>query len=155
MKKLIFTLSMLIMSIAASAQYTKSIHLTTDDGTDVRIALSRALMLTFKDGNLTADDGKQQVTISLEKVKIEYSTEEIVAGIVSPQLQQEDPILKDGFIVFQGLKAGQSVRVYTADGKLVTQLVVKDGCKKLDLSQLPKGVTIIQAGQHSLKYNRR
>ena len=154
MKKLIFTLSMLLLSVVASAQYTKSIHLWAEDDTDVMFALSRALTIRFDNGQLTASDGTQSLTINLDKVKIEYSTED-VTSIDAPQLQQV-PSLENGAIVFRGMKAGQQVRVYSIDGKLLMKIPIeKDaGLARLVLSTLPKGISIIQAGKYNMKYRR-
>lgn len=154
MKKLFFTLSMLLLSVAASAQYTKSIRLWADDDTDVMFALSRALTLRFDNQELIASDGTQSLTISLDKVKIEYSTEDVTA-IDAPQTQ-EGPSLENGAIVFRGMKAGQQVRVYSLDGKLLMKIPIeKDaGLARLVLSTLPKGISIIQAGKYNMKYRR-
>lgn len=155
MKKLFFTLSMLLLSVVASAQYTKSIRLWADDGTDMMFALSRALTIRFDNGQLIASDGTQSLTISLDKVKIEYSTED-VSGIDALQTQ-DGPSLEDGAIVFRGMKAGQQVRVYSIDGKLLTTIPIeKDaaGQARLVLSTLPKGISIIQAGKYNMKYRR-
>ena len=154
MKKLFFTLSMLLLSVAASAQYTKSIRLWADDDTDVMFALSRALTLRFDNQELIASDGTQSLTISLDKVKIEYSTEDVTA-IDAPQTQ-EGPSLENGAIVFRGMKAGQQVHVYSLDGKLLTTIPVEKDARQacVVLSNLPKGISIIQAGKYSLKYRR-
>lgn len=154
MKKLFFTLSLLLLSVVASAQYTKSIHLWADDSTDVMFALSRTMTIRFDDGQLIASDGKQSITISLDKVKMEYSTEDVTA-IDAPQAQQ-GPSLEDGAIVFRGMKAGQQIRVYSLDGKLLMTVPVGNDGKQVSiaLSTLPKGICIIQAGKYSMKYRR-
>ena len=114
--------------------------------------LSRSLAIRFDSENLIASDGGQTLTVSLDKVKMEYSTESSTAGIETP----EQPIryMKDGTIVFQGLRHGEPVRVYATDGRLLMTLpCVGDGTSvSVALSSLPKGVCVIQAGKYSMKY---
>lgn len=154
MKKLFFTLSLMLLSMAASAQYTKSIHLTTDDGMDVLLNLSRSLTIRFDGNNLVAVDGEQTITASLEHVKIEYATDAATAGI--DEVQEQGHTIKNGIVTFQGLKAGQLVRVFSVDGKLLMTVPATDngGKVSIPLSTLPAGVNIIQAGKYSLKYSR-
>ena len=114
--------------------------------------LSRSLAIRFDSENLIASDGGQTLTVSLDKVKMEYSTESSTAGIETP----EQPIryMKDGTIVFHGLRHGEPVRVYATDGRLLMTLpCVGDGTSvSVALSSLPKGVCVIQAGKYSMKY---
>lgn len=154
MKNLFFALSLLLLSATASAQYTKSIRLSADDGTDVLLNLSRSLNIKFDANNLIASDGGQTLTISLDKVKMEYSTD-VATGIADVQKEQ-DYTIGDGTITFQGLKAGQTVRVFSVDGKLLMTVPANsDGGKtSIELSTLPKGISIIQAGKFSLKYSQ-
>ena len=154
MKKLFFALSLLLLSMTASAQYTKSIRLSADDGTDVLLSLSHSLNIKFDNTNLIASDGGQTITISLDKVKMEYSTD-VATGIADVQ-EDRGYTIGDGTITFQGLKAGQTVRVFSVDGKLMMTVPANnDGGKtSIELSTLPKGVSIIQAGKYNLKYSR-
>ena len=155
MKKLFFALSLLLLSMTASAQYTKSIRLSADDGTDVLLSLSRSLNIRFDNTNLIASDNGQTITVSLDKVKIEYSTDKAPTGIADVQ-EDRGYTIGDGTITFQGLKAGQTVRVFSVDGKLMMTVPANnDGGKtSIELSTLPKGVSIIHAGKYNLKYSR-
>ena len=74
MKKLIFTLNLLLLAVAAQAQYTKSIRLTTDDGSEKVINLSRSLVIKFDDDHLIANDGQSTVSVLLDKVGFAYDT---------------------------------------------------------------------------------
>ena len=152
MKKMLITLGLVLFWATAQAQYTKSILLTTDDGTTVTLNLSRSLVIRFDAENLIASDGEQTLTVTLDKVKMEYSTESSATGIETP----EQPIsyMKDGTIVFQRLRHGEPVRVYSTSGRLLMTLPYdKDGTSvSINLSSLPKGVCVIQAGKYSMKY---
>ena len=143
---------LMLTTMAASAQWTKSIHITTDDGIDVTLSLSRQLNIKFTDTQLIATDGTQTITADLDKVKLSYET---TASITTPKDNQR-PVIKDNTIIFQGIKAGTSVAVYAADGKLVRTIPAKenDGSVSIDLNYLPKGVSIIRVGKLSLKYRR-
>lgn len=155
MKKLFFTLSLLLLSLTASAQYTRSIHLSADDGTDVLLNLSRSLTIKFDNANLIASDGEQTVAISLDKVKMTYSTEEVSTGIA--ELLEQDYTFGGDAITFQGLKKDQPIRVFSVDGKLLMTILISNegGKASIRLSTLPIGISIIQAGNHSLKYYRK
>lgn len=152
MKKLFIILGLVLICATAKAQYTKSILLTTDDGTTVTLNLSRSLAIRFDGENLIASNGGQTLTVSLDKVKMEYSTESNTNDIETPK--QPIRYMKDGTIVFQGLRHGEPVRVYSIDGRLLMTLPYKkDGTSvSVTLSSLPKGVCVIQAGKYSMKY---
>lgn len=155
MKKLFFTLLLVLLSTTVQAQHTKSIRLTAEDGTTVTLNLSRSLAIHFDSENLIATDGEQTLSISLDKVKMEYSTEANATGIET--LEESIPYLKDGTIAFQGLGNGEQVCVYAADGRLLTRLPLDKNSKSINvsLSSLPKGTCIIRAGKHSMKYINR
>lgn len=155
MKKLFLALALVLTSMAVQAQHTKSIRLTADDGTVVTLNLSRSLVIRFNAENLIASDGEQTLTVSIDKVKMEYSTESTATGIDTPTMPSH--CLKDGTVVFQGLKPGEPVCVYSADGKLLATLPADESGSNVCvcLSAMPKGIYIIQAGKHSMKYVNR
>lgn len=138
----------------ASAQYVKSIRLSADDGTSVLFSLSRSLTIRFENENLTATDNEQTISISLDKVKFEYSTEEGTSNIDASKNQTH--YMTENAIVFQRLPTGENVRVYSLDGKLLLALPNngQEESIRLGFSTLPKGICIIQAGNYSLKYKR-
>jgi len=151
MKKILSILSLLLIAVAAQAQYIKSINLWTDDGTNVTFNLSRSLVIRFDENNLIASDNQQQISISLDKVKINYSN--YASAIDTPEASQ-GPSFENGTLVFRGLQASQTVRVYSLDGKLLMTAPANEEVV-LPLSALPKGTSIIQAGQYSMKYHRK
>ena len=155
MKKLFLALALVLTSMAVQAQHTKSIRLTADDGTVVTLNLSRSLVIRFESDNLVASDGNQALTVSLDKVKMEYSTESTATSIEAPAAPGQ--CLKDGTIVFQGLRHDEPIRVYSIDGRLLITLPYdKDGTSvSVTLSSLPKGVCVIQAGKYSMKHVNR
>jgi len=156
MKKILTTLSLLLLTIAASAQYTKSIRLWADDGTDMTFNLSRSLVIRFDEKNLIASDENQTFTISLDKVKMEYSNSPAPTGI-EKTLAGQGASFENGSLVFQGLKENQPIRVYSFNGQLLRTVpaVSRNGKTVLPLSALPQGACIIQAGAYNIKYNRR
>lgn len=155
MKKLFIIACLTLLTIGAQAQYAKSIRLTADDGTDVILNLSRSLVISFDNENLIASDGEQTLSVSLDKVKMEYSTENNSVGIKLTELP--DHYVKDGTVVFQGLKAGETVRVFTIGGQQIQNLSPDGNSKSVSviLSTLPKGISIIQVGKYSMKYINR
>ncbi len=150
MKKLLCSFMLMLLSLTASAQYVKSLHVWADDGTDVLFNLSPSLKITFDQDNLKITDGAQEFSISLDKVKLNFSTE--TNSIAAPQVAQK-PVLQDGSLVFFGLQK-QQVRIFSLDGKLLQTLSVNphDGQVVLPLANLPKGACIIQAGAYTMKY---
>lgn len=155
MKKIMFILSLMVCTMAAQAQYTKSLKLTKSDGSSVLINLSRSLVITFDNGQMKAADGDQQLSFALDGLKMEYSPEQAATAIESVPQQADKPVVENGTITFRNLAAGQQVRIYAADGRLLQTIATQDGNARVSLESLPKGISIVKAGSYSLKYQRR
>lgn len=155
MKKIIFILSLMVCTMAAQAQYTKSLKIWKADGSSVLINLSRSLVITFDNGQMTAADGKQQLSFALDDLKMEYSTQQAATAIDAVSQKDDKPIVENGTITFRNLAEGQQVRVYAADGRLLQTIATQDGNARVFLESLPQGICIVKAGSYSLKYQHR
>ena len=154
MKKLKFVFMVLLVLLATSVKAQNMQYLVFDlsDGSQTVIALADQPVITLQDGELKATvAGEVKVQASLGDV-VKYSFSETETPSAIQPLLSEQSRLESGHVYFAHAKAGETVRVFTADGRLVsTQRISEDGTASIDLTALAKGFLIIKSSKTSIK----
>ena len=154
MKKLKFVFMVLLVLLATSVKAQNMQYLVFDlsDGSQTVIALADQPVITLQDGELKATvAGEVKVQASLGDV-VKYSFSETETPSAIQPLLSEQSRLEPGHVYFAHAKAGETVRVFTADGRLVsTQRISEDGTASIDLTALAKGLLIIKSSKTSIK----
>lgn len=154
MKKLKFLFMALLVLMASSAKAQNMQYLVLDltDCSQTVIALAEQPVITLQGEVLkVAVAGEVKVEASLGDVA-KYSFSETETPTAIQQLVGEESRLEPGHVFFANAKAGETVRIFTADGRLVaTQRIGDDGTANVDLTTLGKGLLIIKSAKTSIK----
>ena len=152
MKKLkfLFTLLVLLVTTSASAEGMKYVVFDLRDGTQTVIALQDKPIITCQSGELKVTvAGEEKVSASLGDVA-KYYFSDTPSGIF--EMTEEKPRIEMGHLYVTRAKAGESVRVYTSDGRMVGSYRISvDGNADIDLTTLGKGLYIVKTAKASIK----
>ena len=152
MKKLkfLFTLLVLLVTTSASAEGMKYVVFDLRDGTQTVIALQDKPIITCQSGELKVTvAGEEKVSASLGDVA-KYYFSDTPSGIF--EMTEEKPRIEMGHLYVTRAKAGESVRVYTSDGRMVgSYRISADGNADIDLTTLGKGLYIVKTAKASIK----
>lgn len=152
MKKLkfLFTLLVLLVTTSASAEGMKYVVFDLRDGTQTVIALQDKPIITCQSGELKVTvAGEEKVSASLGDVA-KYYFSDTPSGIF--EMTEEKPRIEMGHLYVTRAKAGESVRVYTSDGRMVGSYCISaDGNADIDLTTLGKGLYIVKTAKASIK----
>ena len=152
MKKLkfLFTLLVLLVATSASAEGMKYVVFDLRDGTQTVIALQDKPIITCQSGELKVTvAGEEKVSASLGDVA-KYYFSDTPSGIF--EMTEEKPRIEMGHLYVTRAKAGESVRVYTSDGRMVgSYRISADGNADIDLTTLGKGLYIVKTAKASIK----
>ena len=72
MKKIFIMMSILLLTLTATAKRVQYLCLTASDGTEAKLALSESLIISFDNGNMIATDGTQTVQFDVNTLNISY-----------------------------------------------------------------------------------
>jgi hypothetical protein len=152
MKKLkfLFTMLVLLVTTSASAEGMKYVVFDLRDGTQTVIALQDKPIITCQSGELKVTvAGEEKVSASLGDVA-KYYFSDTPSGIF--EMTEEKPRIEMGHLYVTRAKAGESVRVYTSDGRMVgSYRISADGNADIDLTTLGKGLYIVKTAKASIK----
>ena len=152
MKKLkfLFTLLVLLVSASASAEGMKYVVFDLRDGTQTVIALQDKPVITCQSGELKVTvAGEEKVSASLGDVAKYYFSETPLSIF---EMTEEKPRIEMGHLYVTRGKAGDAVRVYTTDGRMVgTYPITANGTTDIDLTTLGKGLFIVRTAKASIK----
>jgi len=152
MKKLkfLFTLLVLLVATSASAEGMKYVVFDLRDGTQTVIALQDKPIITCQSGELKVTvAGEEKVSASLGDVA-KYYFSDTPSGIF--EMTEEKPRIEMGHLYVTRAKAGESVRVYTSDGRMIgSYRISADGNADIDLTTLGKGLYIVKTAKASIK----
>ena len=148
--KLLFTLLVLLVTTSASAEGMKYVVFDLRDGTQTVIALQDKPIITCQSGELKVTvAGEEKVSASLGDVA-KYYFSDTPSGIF--EMTEEKPRIEMGHLYVTRAKAGESVRVYTSDGRMVgSYRISADGNADIDLTTLGKGLYIVKTAKASIK----
>ena len=152
MKKLkfLFTLLALMLTASASAEGMQYVVFDLRDGSQTVIALQNKPVITCKGGELKVTvAGEEKVSASLGDVAKYYFSETPLSIF---EMTEEKPRIEMGHLYVTRGKAGDAVRVYTTDGRMVgTYPITANGTTDIDLTTLGKGLFIVRTAKASIK----
>ena len=152
MKKLkfLFTLLVLLVTTSASAEGMKYVVFDLRDGTQTVIALQDKPIITCQSGELKVTvAGEEKVSASLGDVAKYYFSD---TPLSISEMKVEKPRIEMGHLYIAHAKAGDAVRVYTTDGRMMgTYRIAADGSADIDLTTLGKGLYIVKTAKASIK----
>lgn len=158
LRTFLMTLGLLgLGAVGAEAQSTvKGIVIETAGGERTEYALTETPKLTY-DGNT--------VTLTTTKVSVDFTATDIVkvvltdisaTGIEIVEESQGQVKLLNEEVRMSGLSAAETVRIYNVNGTLLsTWQATRNGELTITLSDLQKGVYIINANHQSFKVTRK
>lgn len=146
MKKLTFSLLMLVASIGATA---KSLVFTLNDGTKVYYQLSSEVnpIMRFKEGKLLVNDDVYE----FDGIKNFYLSDEDAPNAIENVQSKPNVTFKANTVLIPA-DAVKVLKVFTVDGVEVKTVIQNEGdVFSVDLNGLAKGVYLISTGKSSLK----
>ena len=152
MKKLKFYLMLLVMLMATSAKADSVKYLVLNsDGEETVIALADAPVMTINEGTLKVTvAGVEKLSADLSQ-GLTYSFSETATSI-QEILNNESSRLEQGHVYIAHAREGETVRVFTIDGKQVaSQRINSEGTADIDLTTLGKGLYIVKSAKTSIK----
>lgn len=152
MKKLKFYLMLLVMLMATSAKADNVKYLVLNSGgEETVIALADAPVMTINEGTLKVTvAGVEKLSADLSQ-GLTYSFSETATSI-QEILNNESSRLEQGHVYIAHAREGETVRVFTIDGKLVaSQRINSEGTADIDLTTLGKGLYIVKSAKTSIK----
>ena len=152
MKKLKFYLMLLVMLMATSAKADNVKYLVLNSGgEETVIALADAPVMTINEGTLKVTvAGVEKLSADLSQ-GLTYSFSETATSI-QEILNNESSSLEQGHVYIAHAREGETVRVFTIDGKLVaSQRINSEGTADIDLTTLGKGLYVVKSAKTSIK----
>ena len=146
MKKLTFSLLMLVASVGATA---KSLVFTLNDGTKVYYQLSSEVnpIMRFKEGKLLVNDDVYE----FDGIKNFYLSDEDAPNAIENVQSKPNVTFKANTVLIPA-DAVKVLKVFTVDGVEVKTVIQNEGdVFSVDLNGLAKGVYVISTGKSSLK----
>ena len=153
MKKLKFYLMLLVMLMATSAKADNVKYLVLNSGgEETVIALADEPVMTIEESILKVTvAGEEKLSADLSQgLSYKFLSEDPTA--IQEVLNKETSRLELGHVYIAHAKAGETVRVFTVDGKLVaSQRINGEGTADIDLTTLGKGLYIVKSAKTSIK----
>ena len=153
MKKLKFYLMLLVMLMATSAKADNVKYLVLNSGgEETVIALADEPVMTIEESILKVTvAGEEKLSADLSQgLSYKFLAEDPTA--IQEVLNKETSRLELGHVYIAHAKAGETVRVFTFDGKLVaSQRINGEGTADIDLTTLGKGLYIVKSAKTSIK----
>ena len=153
MKKLKFYLMLLVMLMATSAKAENVKYLVLNSGgEETVIALADEPVMTINEGFLKVTvAGEEKLSADLSQ-GLSYKFSEAAPTAIQEVLSKELSRLEQGHVYIAHAREGETVRVFTVDGKLVaSQRINSEGTADIDLTILGKGLYIVKSAKTSIK----
>ena len=153
MKKLKFYLMLLVMLMATSAKADSVKYLVLNSGgEETVIALADEPVMTINEGTLKVTvAGEEKLSADLSQ-GLSYKFLEADPTAIQEVLNKETSRLEQGHVYIAHAREGETVRVFTVDGKLVaSQRINSEGTADIDLTTLAKGLFIVKSAKTSIK----
>lgn len=157
MKKLKFYLMLLAVFMATSTKAGSVKYLVLNSGgEETVIALADAPVMTISDGVLKVTvAGEERLSADLSE-GLTYSFSEEAPTAIQGILSNEVSRLEQGHVYIAHAQEGETVRVFTLDGKMVaSKRIGGDGAADIDLTTLGKGLYIVKSAKTSIKVVNR
>lgn len=147
MRKILTSLVLcLAMASAYAAGFYNVVKVHLVDDSDVRIVLHDHIRMSFEGDNLLFSGGNTDVTI--EKARVSGFIHEYEAGAGVGTLMEDS--FDGNSLRFSSLPEGSTVRVFSADGALVSS-VQASGDTAVSLEGLLKGIYVVSVNKMSYK----
>ena len=156
MKKLKFYLMLLAMMMIASVKAENVKYLVLNSGgEETVIALADEPVMTINEGTLKVTvAGEEKVSADLSQ-GLSYRFSEADPTAIQEVLNKESSRLEQGHVYIAHAREGETVRVFTVDGKqVVSQRINSEGTADIDLTTLGKGIYIVKSAKTSIKINK-
>jgi hypothetical protein len=143
---------LLVMLMATSAKADSVKYLVLNSGgEETVIALADNPVMTINEGTLKVTvAGVEKLSADLSQ-GLTYSFSETATSI-QEILNNESSRLEQGHVYIAHAREGETVRVFTVDGKLVaSQRINGEGTADIDLTTLGKGLYIVKSAKTSIK----
>lgn len=153
MKKLKFYLMLLVMLMATTAKADSVKYLVLNSGgEETVIALADNPVMTINEGVLKVTvAGVEKLSAELSQ-GLSYSFSESAPTAIQSVMNEESSRLEQGHVYIAHAHEGETVRVFTVDGKLVaSQRINSEGTADIDLTALGKGLFIVKSAKTSIK----
>ena len=146
----LLTMLFSLLVTGTRADTVKYLVLETADKGKTEVALDKQPNISCSGGELKVTAGGEEVlSTSLANVTNFYFTS---ASTRIDETVGAKPSLQKGHVYMTNLKAGDSISIYGADGRLAGQQTVSaDGRVDVDLTTLTKGVYIVKTPTTSIK----
>ena len=146
--KRILTAGLLLLAgLSAVRAEEARLVITTKSGTVAEFLIADYPVITYRDNLLKVEGGGSEISVEADAVgSFDFiPSENSGVGVINA----------DGS-TFSGLKPGDPVLVYTADGKLAASLKADDSSSvSVDLNGLPSGIYIIRTPDASFKIKKQ
>lgn len=153
MKKLVFSLLMLIFSVVSANAESTVLNLEMKDGTTHSFLLSDMPTITMADDKLTVTTKSATVSYALYDVK-QYKFG-VPTGI-SPVTKDKQYSLSGEELIFNDVKSVNGIAAFSVGGERVNvDAVVQNGKAVISLSALPSGIYIIKVNGIIVKIQRK
>ena len=150
--RLILLAAILLLPSLLQAETAQYLVLTRNNTEVAKFALNDKPVITFSEGNLIVTcQGEEILSTSMEGLRSSF--EDITTGIQDVHGEKPvRPTFAFGEAIFEGLKAGDRITIYSLDGKVVDHTTAaEDGRATIDVSRLGKGVFILRTPSQSIK----
>lgn len=152
MKKIIMTAAAaLLATAAAQADYT-AFYVNTNEGKEIEFRFDMGPVATFEENNLViTDDAGDKVMYDMKDVSsITFKT---ISGVGEIKEGRVSVTVGKFALVAEGLEEGETVAIYTLSGSRVAEgRADSEGRVEIAVSELEKGVYIVNAPGHSFKF---
>ena len=158
MKKILFLLMVLLTCpIAAMADdMIMTLVVTMKNQQTHQFALTDRPQVRFSGDQLVVHSDRTDVSFAIADVLRFHYEKYSYVGIYEPEDDGPDVSYEGGVLVISGIKAGETVAVYSSDGRVVRQLnATRTGTYRLNLSALSTGVYIVRTGKANYKITKR
>lgn len=158
MKKILISLfaaaSMAFAYAAETLDYTLLVQLK--DGNNVEFLFSSTPVATFEEGEMTVTcnggaDSEKFIIPNVERMTVEST----LSGITQTDTKGANPSfgILNGKLIAAGLGAMSDLKIYSADGKLITSARCNaEGRTEIAIDRLTKGTYIASTGNYSFKF---
>lgn len=151
MRKIAFTLCLLLGSLTMHADNGKSLFVTFLDGSKIEFALADLPEVSFGEDKMKVQTSKTTATYELGSVKtFTYATTTGISQVINdkPFSMEGNTLIVDG--------TANKISCYTANGELITlQLSTADGKTIISLDTLKHGVYLIKINNKTIKIARQ
>ncbi len=146
--KRILALGLLMLSgLSAVRAEEARLIITTKDGTVAVFPIADSPVITYHDNLLKVEGGGSEISVEADAVG---------SFDFLPSEESGVDMINAGGSKFSGLKPGDQVQVYTADGKLAATIIADESTSaSVDLSSLPSGIYIVRTPGASFKIKKQ